>query len=53
MFGKDNIQEIIRRYHRSEAQKILSTCFEEVNRFLDGRAPEDDMTMIVIKTMDD
>jgi sigma-B regulation protein RsbU (phosphoserine phosphatase) len=53
MFGKDKIYQIIRQNSAASAREILSICFDRLNRFLEGRAPEDDVTMIVIKMIDD
>jgi sigma-B regulation protein RsbU (phosphoserine phosphatase) len=53
MFGKDKIHHIIRQNHEAGAKEILTICFNTLNRFMEGRAPEDDVTMIVIKTIDD
>jgi sigma-B regulation protein RsbU (phosphoserine phosphatase) len=53
MFGKDRIQRIIRQNHQAGAQEILTVCFNTLSRFLADRAPEDDVTMIVIKLIDD
>jgi hypothetical protein len=52
-FGKERIQRIIRQNHEAGAQEILTVCFNTFNRFLADRAPEDDVTMIVIKLIDD
>ena len=53
MFGKDKIYQIIRQNSAASAREILSICFDRLNRFLEGLAPEDDVTMIVIKMIDD
>jgi sigma-B regulation protein RsbU (phosphoserine phosphatase) len=53
MFGKDEIQRIIRQNHAAGAKEILTICFNTLSRFSADRAPEDDVTMIVIKLMDD
>ena len=53
MFGKDKIHQIIRQNHEAGAKEILTICFNTLNRFLEDRAPEDDVTMIVIKLIDD
>jgi len=37
----------------SGANEILTICFNTLSQFLEGRAPEDDVTMIVIKIIDD
>jgi len=53
MFGKDKICQIIRQNHAASARNILSICFDSLNRFLESCALEDDVTMIVIKLIDD
>ena len=53
MFGKDRILHIIRQNHETSAKEILTICFNTLSRFLENRAPEDDVTMIVIKLIDD
>lgn len=53
MFGKDRIHRIIRQNHQAGAKEILTGCFDALRRFLEDRAPEDDITIIVIKLMDD
>jgi sigma-B regulation protein RsbU (phosphoserine phosphatase) len=53
MFGKDTVFSIIRQNHAASANDILSACLITLNRFLRDRTPEDDVTMIVIKMIDD
>jgi len=53
MFGKDKIHRIIRQNHAAGAKEILTICFNTLRRFLEDREPEDDVTMIVIKIIDD
>ncbi len=53
MFGKEPIYNIIRRNQAARAAEILSICFSTLDRFLEGRPPEDDVTMIVIKKIND
>lgn len=53
MFGKDRIHHIIRQNYETSAKEILTICFNTLSRFLENRAPEDDVTMIVIKLIDD
>ncbi|MBT8330887.1 MAG: SpoIIE family protein phosphatase [Deltaproteobacteria bacterium] len=49
MFGKSNIYETTRKLARASAREILTACFHEFNVFLGDRAPEDDVTLVVIK----
>jgi sigma-B regulation protein RsbU (phosphoserine phosphatase) len=53
MFGKDPIYSVIRQNPAASAAEILTICFNALDRFLEDRAPEDDVTMIVIKIVDD
>jgi phosphoserine phosphatase RsbU/P len=53
MFGKDYIYDIVRRRSAASAKEILNTCFDSFNRFLGTRAPEDDVTLVVIKITGD
>jgi sigma-B regulation protein RsbU (phosphoserine phosphatase) len=53
MFGKDRIHHIIRQNHEAGANEILAICFNTLSRFIEDRALEDDVTMIVIKLIDD
>ena len=53
MLGKDKIHDIIRQNRDAGANEILTICFNTLSRFLEDRAPEDDVTMIVIKLIDD
>ena len=49
MFGKDSICQIIRSYPEATARELLTSCFNALNIFLGDRAPEDDVTLVVIK----
>lgn len=49
MFGKNRICELIRQKHDSGAREILDTIVLELEKFRRGRAPEDDITLVVIK----
>lgn len=51
MFGKEPIYRIIRRNPAASAKEILTAIFNDFNYFLKDRAPEDDVTMIVIKIL--
>lgn len=53
MFGKDKIHHIVRQNHEASAKEILTICFNALSRFLENRAPEDDVAMIVIKLIND
>ena len=49
MFGKEPIHQIIRQSPDANARGILTSCFNTFNVFLGDRAPEDDVTLVVIK----
>jgi len=49
MFGKKPIHQIIRQSPAATAGEILTACFNRFNVFLGDRAPEDDVTLVVIR----
>jgi sigma-B regulation protein RsbU (phosphoserine phosphatase) len=49
MFGKQALREVIRNSHTASARKIVDTVTDELERFRGDQAPEDDITMVVIK----
>jgi sigma-B regulation protein RsbU (phosphoserine phosphatase) len=49
MFGKEPIHQIIRQSHDDTARDILTACFNRFDVFLGERAPEDDVTLVVIR----
>jgi serine phosphatase RsbU (regulator of sigma subunit) len=49
MFGKDALMEIIRNNHTASARKIVDTVTEALEQFRGDEAPEDDITLVVIK----
>ena len=49
MFGKEPIQQIIRQFPHATAREILTACFNRFNDFQEDRAPEDDVTLVVIR----
>ncbi len=49
MFGKASVHQIIRQSPDATAREMLTTCFNAFNLFLGDRAPEDDVTLVVIK----
>jgi serine phosphatase RsbU (regulator of sigma subunit) len=50
MFGKPRLQQILRRHHGESPQLIIDSVFDEIDRFTGGKAPEDDMTLVIIKS---
>jgi serine phosphatase RsbU (regulator of sigma subunit) len=53
MFGKAPIHHITRKLAEASAREILTSCFHAFNIFLGDRAPEDDVTLVVIKITKD
>ena len=53
MFGKEPIHQIIRQNPKAGAREILTSSFNAFNVFLGDRAPEDDVTLVVIKITKD
>jgi sigma-B regulation protein RsbU (phosphoserine phosphatase) len=49
MFGKRALMEIIRNNQTASARQIVDTVTDELDRFRGDEAPEDDITMVVIK----
>jgi sigma-B regulation protein RsbU (phosphoserine phosphatase) len=49
MFGKEPIHQIISQVPNATAREILTACFNRFNVFLGDRAPEDDVTLVVIR----
>ena len=49
MFGKEALMEIIRNNKTAPARQIVDTVTEALERFRGDEAPEDDITMVVIK----
>jgi len=53
MFGKKPLYQIIRQNPQASAKEILAASLGRLYRFLEDRTPEDDVTMIVIKLVND
>jgi len=53
MFGKEPIHQIIRESPAASAQELMTACFNRFNVFLKDRAPEDDVTLVVIRITKD
>jgi len=49
MFGKKALMEIIRNNHTASARQIVDTVTDALERFRGDEAPEDDITLVVIK----
>ena len=53
LFGKEPVKEIIRRNAAASADDIMKKILAALANFRQGREPEDDITLIVIKMVDD
>ena len=51
MFGRDRLQEVIRRTHEGKAVSIQSAILEELQNFRGSAPQEDDITLVVVKLM--
>jgi len=49
MFGKEALTEIIRKNQTASARQIVDTVTTALERFRGDEAPEDDITLVVIK----
>jgi serine phosphatase RsbU (regulator of sigma subunit) len=49
MFGKEPIFDIIRQKSKATAAEILQAVISALNQFRGDAAPEDDVTLMVIK----
>ena len=49
MFGKKALMEIIRKNQTASARQIVDTVTETLERFRGDEAPEDDITLVVIR----
>ena len=52
MFGKETIYRIVRENPGAGAKEILTSCFNALKHFMENQAPEDDITLVVIKMQD-
>jgi sigma-B regulation protein RsbU (phosphoserine phosphatase) len=51
-FGKQRLQQLIRRYAASNARTILLSIVDAVEEFRGQNDPEDDLTLVVVKVND-
>ena len=49
MFGKEPVHQILRQSPAATAREILTSCFNRFNVFVGEHAPEDDVTLVVIR----
>ena len=52
-FGKDPIKDIIRQKAAASADEIINEILTALRRFRQGNEPEDDVTLVVIKIVED
>lgn len=52
-FGKEPLKEIIRDNASASASEIMNHILKALDHFRQGREPEDDVTLVVIKITDD
>jgi len=50
MYGKHRLKEIVRENAAFSSEKILNEIFQEYTQFIQGTQPEDDVTLVAIKT---
>jgi serine phosphatase RsbU (regulator of sigma subunit) len=51
MFGKKALYDIIRQHHKAPANGIIDAVVASLGRYQTGRAPEDDVTLVVLKLL--
>ena len=51
MFGKEALREIIRKNQKASARQIVDAVTGALERFREDEAPEDDITLVVIKVV--
>jgi serine phosphatase RsbU (regulator of sigma subunit) len=52
-FGKEPIKDIIRQKATASADQIMNEILTALRRFRQGKEPEDDVTLVVIKIVED
>jgi serine phosphatase RsbU (regulator of sigma subunit) len=53
MFGKKRLEQVVKRYRAAGARDILLAVLSAVDDFQNGRPAEDDITLIVIKLLEE
>lgn len=51
MYGKNNLQAIVRAHRDESAQAIIDAVFDAVHQFVGETKPVDDMTLVVVKIL--
>ncbi|WP_320172110.1 SpoIIE family protein phosphatase [Maridesulfovibrio sp.] len=49
LYGRERLKDFIRRNAGMSGPELLEACFEEIKNYQQGRTPEDDETLVVIK----
>ena len=49
MFGDEQLRKVVREYRESSAIAIKNAVFTTAKAFRQGRSPEDDTTLVVVK----
>jgi sigma-B regulation protein RsbU (phosphoserine phosphatase) len=52
-FGKEPLKDIIRQKAMASAEELIDEILTALERFRQGNEPEDDVTMVVIKIVED
>jgi sigma-B regulation protein RsbU (phosphoserine phosphatase) len=52
-FGKERLKDIIRQKAEASADEIMNEILTALARFRQGEEPEDDVTLVVIKIVED
>ena len=52
-FGKEPLKDIIRQKAKASAEEMIDEILTALERFRQGNEPEDDVTMVVIKIVED
>lgn len=52
MFGKERFRKLIRRHAKKPAARIIDAVFDAVTAFTAGIRPDDDVTLVVVKSAD-
>ncbi len=49
-FGKERFRGVIREHAGRSAREIVNGVYDAVSRFTRGLAPQDDITLVILKT---
>jgi sigma-B regulation protein RsbU (phosphoserine phosphatase) len=51
MFGRKAVYDIIHKNSAASASEIMEAIFSQIQKFLKGSTPEDDLTLVVVKLL--